>query len=260
MRKLLIFLLFTGTSFLLKSQCSVQVMPVMVSCYGDCDGSASAYPIGSGPFSFYWLPGGQTTQWVSGLCAGNYTLVITDNTGCNSSETFTIVQPPQLYVNTSAQAASCQSCCDGFIISTVVGGTPPYTYEWSTNPVQMTSTAQAVCPGTYTLCVTDAAGCSNCSAATVNFSTGVENVTSSGILSVYPTPVNQSVTLDQTFENATNVEISVSDLLGQIMYVNNLGSVVNMHDFVDMTNFPAGIYLITVNTDSGSRVRKIMKE
>jgi hypothetical protein len=259
MRKFLLFILFTSTTFLLNAQCSVQVVPVMVTCNGACDGSASAYPIGSGPFSFYWIPGGQTTQYVSALCAGSYTLYVTDNTGCNSAETFSISEPQQLYVNTNPQAASCQSCCDGFIISTVVGGTPPYTYQWSTSPPQMSSTAQGVCPGTYTLCVTDAAGCSNCDASTVSFTTGFENEIVSGNLSVFPNPVYESITLDEIFRNETSAVISICDVLGKKVFEKQISSADHLHETISTTDFPDGIYFIVVKSAEGNSVRRFVK-
>lgn len=48
--------------------------------------------------------------------------------------------------------------CDGKIIATVTGGTAPLTYKWSHNSNLNSNIADNLCPGTYTLTVTDALG------------------------------------------------------------------------------------------------------
>jgi hypothetical protein len=45
-----------------------------VTCFGLCNGSATSAPSGgTGPYTYLWQPGGQTTPSISGLCAGSYT-------------------------------------------------------------------------------------------------------------------------------------------------------------------------------------------
>lgn len=59
----------------------VVLAPVGVdeTCPGDCDGSASVAPTGgSGNYTYNWMPGGLTTPNINNLCAGNYTLTVTD--------------------------------------------------------------------------------------------------------------------------------------------------------------------------------------
>jgi hypothetical protein len=66
-------------------------------CYGLCDGGAFVGNMGV-PIpgaTYLWNPGGQTTQSVTNLCAGNYTVTITVN-GCVQTGTITITQPPQI--------------------------------------------------------------------------------------------------------------------------------------------------------------------
>ncbi|HIO72827.1 MAG TPA: T9SS type A sorting domain-containing protein, partial [Flavobacteriales bacterium] len=62
--------------------------------------------------------------------------------------------------------------CDGNATVTATGGTSPYTYVWSTSPVQTTSIATGLCVGTYTVTVTDNAGDSVISSVLINESTG----------------------------------------------------------------------------------------
>ncbi|HET6991368.1 MAG TPA: PKD domain-containing protein [Bacteroidia bacterium] len=63
--------------------------------------------------------------------------------------------------------ASCSTCADGSAYGTMYGGTAPYTYSWSNG--QTTQTATGLAPGSYTVCITDANGCSACNSVTVPY-------------------------------------------------------------------------------------------
>ena len=54
--------------------------PVVETCVGDCDGSISlATTGGSGNYTYAWNPpAGQTTPVITGLCANNYSVTVTD--------------------------------------------------------------------------------------------------------------------------------------------------------------------------------------
>ncbi len=65
------------------------------TCNGCTDGTASATPVGgTGPYTYLWTPGGYTTQNVSGLGAGTYTVLITDAQGCTDTTVITLNEPP----------------------------------------------------------------------------------------------------------------------------------------------------------------------
>ena len=68
---------------------------VEASCFGICDGQASiAYSGGAAPYSVDWLnAGNQTTDTVSNLCAGSYSIKVTDNNGCNSTIVAVVTAP-----------------------------------------------------------------------------------------------------------------------------------------------------------------------
>src|ERR1044071_571568 len=66
MKKLYTLMAACCLSVLAYSQCMVQVICQPTTCNGNCDGSATAYSNGVPPFNYLWLPGGQTTQTISG--------------------------------------------------------------------------------------------------------------------------------------------------------------------------------------------------
>jgi len=137
------------------------------SCGGLCNGSITLNPTGgTGPFTFAWLPGGQTTAAITNLCAGVYTATITDANGCDTSITVTITSPPQLNVSLASTNVLCNSACNGTASATVTGGTPNFTYSWSHGAAFVLPNVVNLCPGQYILNVTDNLGCT--AADTVN--------------------------------------------------------------------------------------------
>ena len=143
-----------------------------VSCFGLCNGTAAA--IGGGgtpPYSFSWSPGGQTTSSITGLCAGSYTVCITDFNGCSICDTVIITQPTQIFANPSVVSnISCAGApCNGSATSAPTGGTAPYTYNWGpgTPSGELTPTITSLCAGTYNVVVTDSNLCSSTMPVTI---------------------------------------------------------------------------------------------
>ncbi len=141
-----------------------------VSCNGGNDGSiVITVSGGTAPYlSYQW---DNTTQMIpdpDGLSAGSYTLTVTDSQGCTAvSETITIVEPDAMILTTSTVAAACNGSSDGSIELTVMGGTEPYTYNWNGGTYVDEDPAN-IPAGQYTVIVTDAEGCTQTTATTVD--------------------------------------------------------------------------------------------
>lgn len=138
------------------------------SCSNVCDGAASIVPTGgTGPYTYSWNPGGQTTPSVTNICAGNYFVQVTDANGCIRFSPVTVAQPTPINGSPFVSNATCTGICDGGITLNPTGGNGPYTYSWAPGG-QTTSTVSSLCTGTYTVTITDANGCSQNSVSTVN--------------------------------------------------------------------------------------------
>jgi PKD repeat protein len=138
-----------------------------VSCYGANDGIATVNATGgTPPYSYSWSTG-QTTQTINNLSPGQYSVTITDNSGCSETEIITITQPSQLGGSITVVDESCGGA-NGSLTANPTGGTAPYTYSWNTNPVQITQTINNLSAGTYTVTITDANNCSTSLTETVN--------------------------------------------------------------------------------------------
>lgn len=158
MKKLLLPVLLS-IHVMVNAQCFVQVSATDISCNGLCNGSATATPVGVPNYSYLWQPGGMTTQNVSGLCPGTYTVTVVDGASCSSSATVTITEPAALSATATHTNATCGGGCDGTATAFVTGGTSPYSHSWSTNPGQTNATATNLCAGTYNDTITDSRGC-----------------------------------------------------------------------------------------------------
>ena len=137
-----------------------------VSCNAACNGTATVNPSGGTPgYTYAWSPSGGNAATANNLCAGNYTCLITDLNGCTLSQTFLITEPTPLTVSSAGFNVTCYGVCDGQVVAIPSGGTPNYTFAWSTgcaNP-----SCPNICAGTYSVIVTDMNGCTVTSTATV---------------------------------------------------------------------------------------------
>jgi len=128
-----------------------------VNCFGGSDGAIDFEANGGvGGFSYEWS-NGETTQDISGLTAGDYTVTVTDFSGCQDSWTITVLEPALLEATAVVDDVNCFGGSDGSIDVTVMGGVAPYSYLWNTGSVSEDTTGVAA--GDYTLTVTDANGC-----------------------------------------------------------------------------------------------------
>lgn len=136
------------------------------NCYGANDGSATVVDIeGNGPFTFMWSNGGQE-QNVSGLNAGEHSVIIRDADFCIKILDFVIEEPSELIAETEVTDGFCPDDDFTSINAIVSGGTPPYTYLWSDSSTD--NPIQNVEHGNYTITITDANSCQVIVNETVN--------------------------------------------------------------------------------------------
>ncbi len=131
-----------------------------ISCYGDSTGSASVNVSGGVlPYTYLWVPVGETTDTATGLTAGTYTVVVTDSISDTAYARVTIAEPPLLVtISRTLKNASCFGMADGKVTTEASGGQTPYQYLWQ--PVGATTdTATGLSAATFTSIVTDAGGC-----------------------------------------------------------------------------------------------------
>ncbi len=139
---------------------SVSLNPTNPACYNSCNGNiTSVVTGGNGSYSYTWAPTGGNSGNAANLCAGNYTLFVTDSKNCPGQQVTTLVNPPKILANITYTNPTTCSNCNGIANSNPMNATPPISYTWSTSPPQSTPTATGLCGGTYTVYIQDNKGC-----------------------------------------------------------------------------------------------------
>ena len=105
---------------------------------------------GTPPYSYLWS-NGSTDSVISGLCEGYYQITITDAANCNNTFSFNI------------DTLSANLDIENLILEDIVGGSPPYSFEWFTNGISLeinTPQIFGLCSGYHEVQVIDYQGCS----------------------------------------------------------------------------------------------------
>jgi hypothetical protein len=123
---------------------------------------------GTGQKKYYWTHSGDTTPAITGISAGEYTLIVRDKNGCSSIAKAQVEDSngPVIFSKTITKP-TCFNGKNGKIEIQVSGGQSPYLYSWSgTN--QTTSLIKDIKAGTYAVKITNAAGCITIDTSIVN--------------------------------------------------------------------------------------------
>lgn len=100
-----------------------QISKTDVSCFGVCDGTISVVPGCPGTYTYLWS-NGNTTNSLSALCGGTYTLSLTDANNYTASIPVTVAEPTLINVVPNVNDLSCTGNIDGSIALNVSGGVP----------------------------------------------------------------------------------------------------------------------------------------
>jgi gliding motility-associated-like protein len=139
-----------------------------VNCFNVCNGSV-VFDIqgGTGPFDQVVTDPAGAVANPNALCDGLHNYTITDANGCDLNGEFEVLQPLEISYTVTPTGASCFAICDGQIeVTDVAGGLDGYEYTIVPNagfceaPCSGPSANYTnLCAGTYTINITDIAGC-----------------------------------------------------------------------------------------------------
>ncbi len=204
---------------------------VDVLCNGNSTGSIDlTVSGGTSPYTYAWS-NSATTQDISNLVAGTYTVTVTDANACTKTISATIAQPSALTLSKTQVNVLCKGNSTGSIDLTVSGGTSPYTYAWSNSAT--TQDISGLVAGTYTVTVTDANSCTKTISATI-------------------TEPSAGLALSTTVTNSTcgnsNGAIDLTTTGGTAPYTYSWTGGVTTED---RSNISAGTYTVTVTDANG---------
>ncbi len=236
--------LFTGATIQEPQQpLSISIIKTDKKCNGGVDDGAIDALIqgGTAPYTYAWS-NGATTEDISGLAVGTYTLTVTDSKLCSENVTVTIDQPNVLGQVGAITNVNCKNDADGVIQVDVFGGVLPYSYTW-TGPSGYTNSIEDInglVGGTYSLTIIDGNGCLN---------TQLYNVTEPAtLISLSSTKVDVNCKYDST--GAIDITVN-GGTPGYFFKWSNGQGVVLPFQTEDLMNIPADSYTVIVTDANG---------
>lgn len=214
---------------------SVSGTKTNITCNGANNGAINITASGNnGTLTYLWNDGAITKDRTD-LSAGDYSVQVSDAAGCKASgQTFTISQPAAINISGTTINVTTLGGSDGSINVTITGGTAAYTYKW--NDGATTKDRTGLSKGTYAVTVTDANGCSESKAFSINEPSC--NISLSGMA--------KSITCNGS--NNGSVDITVGNSTGNVSYLWNDAATTE-----DRTGLSAGNYSVQVSDAVGCK-------
>ncbi len=230
------------------------------SCYNSCSGSIRINSVenATNPLSYTWS-NGQTGSSIANLCAGIYYVTVTDSLNCYGIDTISITQPDSLAIISVSKTDITDSLPHGQIRVTVIGGTMPYSFNW-TGSNSYSSHDQNIFnldTGCYVLTVVDSNGCS-----VVSDEICIEDMTTATIdvhnkkdIKIYPNPANNYLYIKYDDFNTDDAVISIDliNISGDKIVQN-----IQKNNKVDISNISDGVYFIRFKTRKGLILKKLI--
>ena len=232
--------LFTGVTITEPAQAlSISSVVTDKSCNGGINNGAIDITVtgGTGGYSYAWSTGA-TSQDVSGLGVGTYSVAVTDANGCSVSSSFTINQPLVLGQTAAITNVNCNAGSNGAISVNTFGGVLPYSYSWSNG--QTSEDLSTIGAGSYTLTLTDANSCVSSQTYVVTQPASPLSLTISGT--------------DVSCKGGSNGAINLTTSGGTAPYAYQWSSsagVVLPYTTEDLTGIVSGTYFVNVTDSKG---------
>jgi len=188
--------------------------------------------------SYSWS-NGQTTQDLESLTTGNYTLTAVSAQGCLRSQVYSVTQP--LIINGILSESN-----GTLTISSITGGTPPYTFTWDNFPGETGNTLSFGNPGTYTVTITDSRGCT---ATETIVATSFETAVNDNI-QIFPNPATDVLKIEGLSGRDFNYTVFTVD--GRFVLAGKSGQ----GNVIQIADWPQGIYLLRVEDFTGNLMVK----
>lgn len=193
---------------------------------------------------------------ITNLNAGVYSLTITDSLGCAITQNYPISNGASFNTSGIVTDATCGTCANGNVNLTTGSGDAPYTYLWSNNAT--TEDITNLLPGTYIVVVTGSSGCEARDTFVVANTIGIVSVENTGsLISVYPNPATDQVTVNYSFNQDDKMNLEVINLIGEVLYAKALTNR-NGTVLLDTRMLVNGVYFIRFNASSHTETVKLV--
>ncbi|MBC6992718.1 T9SS type A sorting domain-containing protein [Neolewinella lacunae] len=147
---------------------------------------------------------------------------------------------------------------DALVTIVPTAGLPPYRYEWSTGDEG--ATVDGLAEGEVTVIVTDAVGCTDAVTFTIDMTVAVDqdNELLAGLL-LSPNPTDGRLNLQLTLPEAAPLRADVYDLTGRRVLRRDFGTQRELNTALDLTAYPAGIYLVRLQAGDAAKTVRVIK-
>jgi hypothetical protein len=243
------------------SECTLGGVAIAVDplCKDQKNGSLTANPSGGKqPLTYKWSNGG-TSQSITGIGSGIYTVTITDADDCEQVVTDTLLNPTALLATPLDIKQPWTGESNGKIDVELNGGKPPYTSNWYRNGQLFAQGAEDLSnapAGDYRIEVTDANGCSSSFTFTLTEIVSTNTPDANIFLEIYPNPSSDKATLAMALSEPSTVYLRLTDALGRTVQAWTLLNVSEQNLRFDVQQLPAGTYQMHLLCANGKNAVK----
>ncbi|TVQ44811.1 MAG: T9SS C-terminal target domain-containing protein [Saprospirales bacterium] len=226
-----------------------------ISCHGNLDGNISIKLLdGASNPVLNWSNKGEGTD-ISDLSSGLYYLTISTITGKEEEFGPWVISEPDSLVLEFFPTYPDDSENNGNIITSITGGTPPYSYLWSTGDTQ--SNIDQLIAGLYCLTISDQNGCEIEKCYLLD-ATSVSDFDGNFNMIVFPNPAKEVIVLQWNIPMDKSTGLQIHNNKGELMKTIQLTASSNFKK-INIADFPSGIYHISIELEAKRHIYSITK-
>ena len=223
-----------------------------IACAGGTTNVSVSASGGTGGYTYLWS-NGATTQSIT-VPAGIYTATVTDANGCDVvSSPVTVAAGATIAGNVTSTNETGTGANDGTATAAPSGGAAPYTFLWSNGGT--TATITGLAPGSYSVTITDANGCT--ATASTDVLVGMEDAVGAPVIGITPNPNNGQFTVKVTSAYPTDIRMEVFDPAGKMVLTERANQQIGWSKNV-VVNGAEGLYMVNVSTGDQIRTFKVL--
>ncbi|MEM7373408.1 MAG: T9SS type A sorting domain-containing protein [Bacteroidota bacterium] len=233
----------------------ITAMVTSVSCNGERNGAIDITVTAGVPsFSFLWNTA-DTTEDLSDLAAGLYTVTITDGDGCPYFDSVMVDEPDALVLSATSVPDTANAGLGSASVM-VTGGTPPYAYVW--DGMAGSADSSGLAAGTYMVTITDANDCIDSVDVMVDNAVSISHLDYITDLTIMPNPTNGMTLLDLSLSQNAEVGISVYTIRGELIAGLAQKNVSQLRHQIDLSSQADGVYVVRVTINNQAVMKKIL--
>ena len=224
----------SDTTWITRTSVSAAAIATTDYCSSGVGTASIVNAIGTQPFTYNWMPSGQTTPVATGLVAGNYSCLVIDANGCSAN--VGVVVPNSVSVASAiGTLISCPGGNDGTATADMIPSSPTMTYNWYDAGGQTTATATGLSAGTYHCEVSTGFGCIDTAVVVISEIPGMVAI------------IANQTNVNCNSGNDGMIEVTVSQGTAPYSYVwDNSTSTTNIAN-----DLQAGAHIVTITDASG---------